>query len=103
MSFTSEQDVEGLPPVPLLLGMLLAFGVSVGLVWLAAGSSLAAAAYGGALIAVVLALLQPAVSRAIDAFPRVYSELNAKFVFSNAPRINSSNPLFKKRRKAVIR
>ncbi|MBX7457215.1 response regulator [Qipengyuania sp. 1NDH17] len=57
MSFSAEEDVEGLPPVPLLLGILLAFAVSVGLVWLAAGTSLAAAAYGGSLVAVVLALL----------------------------------------------
>ncbi|EDL50149.1 response regulator [Erythrobacter sp. SD-21] len=57
MSFGSETDAEGLPPVPLMLGILLAVAVSVGLVWLAAGTSLAAAAYGGALIAIILALL----------------------------------------------
>ena len=57
MSFSPQDEVEGLPPVPLLLGILLAFAVSVGLVWLAAGTSLAAVAYGGSLIAVVLALL----------------------------------------------
>lgn len=57
MSFSAEGEAEGLPPVPLLFGILLAFAVSVGLVWLVAGTSLAAAAYGGSLIAVVFALL----------------------------------------------
>lgn len=33
--------------------------------------------FGVLLIALVLALLQPAVSRAIDAFPRVYNEVNS--------------------------
>ncbi|MBX7526656.1 response regulator [Qipengyuania sp. 1NDH10] len=46
-----------MPPIPLIFGIVLAFAVSVGLVWLAAGTSLAAVAYGGALVAVILALL----------------------------------------------
>ena len=57
MSFDTDTDAAVLPPVPLILGILLAFGVSVGLVWLAAGTSLAAVAYGGALVVVVLTLL----------------------------------------------
>ena len=60
MSLSRDEDGEILPPVPLLLGILLAAGVSIALVWLAAGTALAAAAYGGALIAVVLALLMSA-------------------------------------------
>ncbi|MBX7540838.1 hybrid sensor histidine kinase/response regulator [Qipengyuania sphaerica] len=57
MSFGADTETDGLPPVPLILGILLAFAVSVGFVWLAAGTALAAAAYGGALIVVVLTLL----------------------------------------------
>ena len=53
----SEPDGPGLPPIPLLFGILLALALSVGLVWLVAGTSLVAIAYGGALVTVLLALL----------------------------------------------
>ena len=64
MSLISDRSEDALPPVPLLLGIFLAFGVSVGLVWLAAGSALAAVAYGGSLVAIVMALLLSARLRA---------------------------------------
>ena len=57
MSVPGDREADGLPPLPLIFGIILAFTVSVGLVWLASGTATAAAAYGGALIAVVLALL----------------------------------------------
>lgn len=50
-------DPYSLPPFPLIFGIALAFVVSTGLVWIAAGSSLAAFAYGGALLTVILTLL----------------------------------------------
>ncbi|MBX7531790.1 response regulator [Qipengyuania sp. 1XM1-15A] len=64
MSFVSDETPQGLPPLPLLLGIILAFVVSVGVVWLAAGTSLAAVAYGGGLLAILFALLLAARLRA---------------------------------------
>ncbi|MXO50675.1 response regulator [Erythrobacter gaetbuli] len=57
MSLGSHGDGPGLPPIPLLFGILLALAVSVGLVWLVGGTSLVALAYGGALLTVLLTLL----------------------------------------------
>jgi len=57
MSLDGDRDLEGLPPFPLILGILLAFGLSVALVWLAAGTVVVAGAYGGTLLVVVLTLL----------------------------------------------
>ncbi|MBY6128568.1 response regulator [Qipengyuania aquimaris] len=57
MSLSGDEAQQGLPPFPLLFGILLAFTVSVGVIWLAAGNSLAAIAYGGALLAVLFGLL----------------------------------------------
>ena len=57
MSLSADRDAEGLPPFPLMLGIVLAFGISVVLVWFAAGTALAAITYGGALVVVILALL----------------------------------------------
>ena len=57
MSFELQRDTAVLPPVPLMLGILLAFSISVGLVWVAAGTLLAAIAYGGTLAVVVLTML----------------------------------------------
>lgn len=57
MSVSTAGDGPGLPPIPLLLGIALALFISVGLVWLVAGSSLVAIAYGGALLTVILTLL----------------------------------------------
>lgn len=53
----SIAEGQDLPPLPLLLGIGLAFVVSVALIWLAAGTSLVAMAYGGALLTIVLTLL----------------------------------------------
>ena len=57
MNMRPVLDGDSLPPVPLMLGILLAFAVSIALVWLAAGTALAAAAYAGALLVVVLTLM----------------------------------------------
>lgn len=43
-----------LPPLPLLAGLLLAVVCSIALVWLLAGASLVATAYGGTLLVVVI-------------------------------------------------
>ena len=63
---------QGLPPLPLLAGILGAIIVSVGLIWLLGGSSLVAFAYGGGIVTIVLTLLlaarlhtEPAVEVAI--------------------------------------
>ena len=57
MSPDGESELEGLPPLPLILGIVLAFISSVALVWLAAGTAVVAGAYGGTLLVVVFALL----------------------------------------------
>ena len=57
MNLSAGDPRHALPPFPLLLGILIAFVLSVGLVWVAAGTALAAVAYGGALAAVLLGLV----------------------------------------------
>ena len=57
MRLDGDRDLEGLPPLPLILGIVLAFALSVTLVWLAAGTVVVAGAYGGTLLVVVLTLL----------------------------------------------
>jgi two-component system cell cycle sensor histidine kinase/response regulator CckA len=57
MSWEGDRDLEGLPPLPLILGIVVAFVSSVALVWLAAGTVIVAGAYGGTLLVVVFALL----------------------------------------------
>ncbi|MXO48343.1 response regulator [Erythrobacter vulgaris] len=57
MSWEGDRDLEGLPPLPLILGIVVAFVSSVALVWLAAGTAIVAGAYGGTLLVVVFALL----------------------------------------------
>ncbi|MBA4765162.1 MAG: response regulator [Erythrobacter sp.] len=57
MRLDGDRDLEGLPPLPLILGIVLAFALSVALVWLAAGTVVVAGAYGGTLLVVVLTLL----------------------------------------------
>ncbi|NVD44043.1 hybrid sensor histidine kinase/response regulator [Qipengyuania atrilutea] len=44
-----------LPPVPLLLGLLLALALSVGMVWILGEASIVAAAYGGSLLVLLIA------------------------------------------------
>ncbi len=51
-----ERD-GNLPPIPLMLGLILALVVSVGLVWLLADSAMTAAAYGGSLLVLSLVAL----------------------------------------------
>ncbi|QZD89448.1 response regulator [Qipengyuania aurantiaca] len=108
MSLLTETENEGLPPVPLLLGILLAFAVSVGLVWLAADSSITALAYGGALIAIVLALLlaprfRPA--QAADGFQQpdwtvtaaaIQNRRRAVAVLDRANRLTCANDTYEK-------
>ena len=57
MSWEGDRDLEGLPPLPLILGIVVAFVSSVAFVWLAAGTAIVAGAYGGTLLVVVFALL----------------------------------------------
>ncbi|MBO6526369.1 PAS domain-containing sensor histidine kinase [Erythrobacter sp.] len=52
-----DSPVSQIPPVPLLLGILVACFVSVGLVWMVGQQSIVALAYGGALVAILLTLL----------------------------------------------
>ncbi|MXO85543.1 response regulator [Altererythrobacter aurantiacus] len=63
-----------LPPVPLILGLLLALALSVGLVWLLAESSITAAAFGGSLLvlslaAMIYARVKPEVEEVAHALP----------------------------------
>ena len=67
MSLVGDDPAHGLPPLPLILGIALAFVVSTVLVGIVADSSLAAAAYGGALLTVILTLLLAARMRKADA------------------------------------
>ncbi|WP_100258974.1 hybrid sensor histidine kinase/response regulator [Qipengyuania seohaensis] len=57
MSRSDPGEAHALPPIPLLLGIVFALVTSVVLVWLVAGSSLVALAYGGGLLTVLLTLL----------------------------------------------
>ncbi len=67
MSLVGDDPAHGLPPLPLILGIALAFVVSTVLVGIVADSSLAAAAYGGALLTVILTLLLAARMRKAEA------------------------------------
>lgn len=67
MNLVGDDPAHGLPPLPLILGIALAFVVSTVLVGIAADSSLAAAAYGGALLTVILTLLLAARMRKAEA------------------------------------
>ncbi|WP_324827084.1 hybrid sensor histidine kinase/response regulator [Qipengyuania zhejiangensis] len=52
-----DNPIGRLPPIPLIFGVVVACVVSVGLVWLVGRETVAAMAYGGALIAILLMLL----------------------------------------------
>ncbi|MBX7496435.1 response regulator [Qipengyuania sp. 6B39] len=57
MSVQDDNTIGRLPPLPLILGVVAACVISVALVWLVAGATVVAIAYGGALVAVLLMLL----------------------------------------------
>lgn len=57
MNAATDKRELHLPPLPLLAGLAAAVVVSVGVIWLLGGTSVAALAYGGGLVALVLTLL----------------------------------------------
>ncbi|WP_341711291.1 response regulator [Erythrobacter sp.] len=68
MSGHEDNPVGRLPPLPLILGIAFACVASVGLIWLVGRDSVAAMAYGGALLAILLTLLLMARLRALPEF-----------------------------------
>ena len=108
MSLSSDDSQQGLPPLPLLLGILVAFTVSVGVIWLAAGSTLAAVAYGGSLLVVLFAFLLAARLRATPASEQpgqpdwavtaaaIRNNRRAVAVVDRANRLTCSNDTFEK-------
>ncbi len=57
MISASEDGLLRLPPIPLVIGLLVAMILSVGMVWLLGASGLMAAAYAGGLLTLMLGLL----------------------------------------------
>tara|TARA_R110002072_G_scaffold15856_11_gene62714 strand:- start:4795 stop:7278 length:2484 start_codon:yes stop_codon:yes gene_type:complete len=57
MITAGDDGLLRLPPIPLVIGLLVAMGLSVGLVWLLGSSGLMAAAYAGGLLTLMLGLL----------------------------------------------
>ena len=57
MIAASEDGLLRLPPIPLVIGLLVAMVFSVGLVWLIGASGLMAAVYAGGLLTLMLGLL----------------------------------------------
>ena len=57
MMTANEDGLLRLPPIPLLIGLLIAMVLSAGLLWLIGSSGLIATAYAGGLLTLVLGLL----------------------------------------------
>ena len=53
----SEDGLLRLPPIPLIIGLLVATSLSVGMVWLLGSSGLIATAYAGGLLTILVGLL----------------------------------------------
>jgi two-component system cell cycle sensor histidine kinase/response regulator CckA len=57
MNTASDDGLLRLPPIPLLIGLLVAMSLSVGLVWLLGSSGLIATVYAGGLLTLLMGLL----------------------------------------------